>query len=237
MYRTEGPGSDDRCAAIIGPVQVDERIPAGFTPERVGFFTDAVFAIAMTLLVIDIPKPGGDETKFDASEAGKAEAARQMLHFLGSEYGALISYLLAFVILWVVWRQHHRLFDRIVRLSPRVIALHLPLLLLIGFMPYLTDLYDEHITNPVGAALFTLGMTGLFGIKTAIQGRSLRDGLLRDDVDPVDYRGDLRVGWTVTGYFALTVLLCWWTPWVMIAWDLGPVLALVLNRRRRSAVA
>jgi uncharacterized membrane protein len=215
-------------------VQAQEQkpIPAGLTAERVGFFTDAVFAIAMTLLVIDIPKPeegGGD---YDASGAGKAEAARAMLHFLGDNYGALISYLLAFVILWVIWRQHHRLFDRIERLSPGLIALHLPLLLLIGFLPYLTDLYDQHITNPVGAALFALGMTGLFGIKTAAQSRALRDGLLRDDVDREEYAGDVRVGWTVAGFYAATVLLCWWTPWVMIAWDLGPVLAAILNRRR-----
>ncbi|MEV6842345.1 hypothetical protein [Actinoplanes sp. NPDC051411] len=38
----------------------------------------------------------------------------------------------------------------------------------------------------------------------------------------------------MTGFYALTLLLCWWAPWVMIAWDLGPLLALVLNRRRRS---
>jgi uncharacterized membrane protein len=218
-------------AAIIPRVQSERPVPPGLTPERVGFFTDAVFAIAMTLLVIDVPKPG-DGSEFDADTAGKAEAARNMLHFLGREYGSLISYLLAFVILWVVWRQHHHLFDRIERLSPRLVAWHLPLLLLIGFMPYLTDLYDEHISNPVGAALFTLGMTGLFGIKTAAQSRALRDGLLRDDVDPADLRGDVRIGWVVTGFFAATLLLCWWTPWVMIAWDLGPVLAMVLNRRR-----
>jgi uncharacterized membrane protein len=190
----------------------------------------------MTLLVIDIPKPG-EEAKFDASEAGKAEAARKMLDFLGGHYGALISYLLAFVILWVVWRQHHHLFDRLERLSPRLVAWHLPLLLLIGFMPYLTDLYDEHISNPVGAALFTLGMTGLFGIKTAAQNQVLRDGLLRVDVDVADFRGDIRIGWIVTGFFAATLLLCWWTPWVMIAWDLGPVLATVLNRRRNRKLA
>jgi len=213
-----------------------EKIPAGLTPERVGFFTDAVFAIAMTLLVIDIPKPPESGAGFDAGEAGKAEAGRHMLDFLGENYGALISYLLAFVILWVIWRQHHHLFDRIERLSPRLVALHLPLLLLIGFMPYLTDLYDEHITNPVGAALFTLGMTGLFGIKTAAQSRALRDGLLRDDVDVDDFRGDVRIGWIVTGFFAATLLLCWWTPWVMIAWDLGPVLATILNRRRHRTL-
>jgi len=211
----------------------DQPIPPGLTPERVGFFTDAVFAIAMTLLVIDIPKPDEEGAEFDAGPAGKAKAAEEMLRFLGDHYGALISYLLAFVILWVVWRQHHRLFDRIERLSPRVVAWHLPLLLLIGFTPYLTDVFDQHITNPVGAAMFTLGMTGLFGIKTAIQARAQRDGLLSDDVDPAEFRQDVRVGWTVTGFYAATLLLCWWAPWVMIAWDLGPVLALILNRRRR----
>ncbi len=39
-----------------------ERKPPGQTPERVSFFTDAIFAIAMTLLVIEIPRP--EEMKF-----------------------------------------------------------------------------------------------------------------------------------------------------------------------------
>jgi hypothetical protein len=65
----------------------------------------------------------------------------------------------------------------------------------------------------------------------------MRDGLLSDDVDPAEFRADVRVGWTVTGFYAATLLLCWWAPWVMIAWDLGPVLALILNRRRRSVAA
>jgi uncharacterized membrane protein len=211
-------------------VQAEERIRPGLTPERVGFFTDAVFAIAMTLLVIDIPKPEGDE--FDTGGVSKVEASRNMLHFLGDQSGAFVSYLLAFVVLWVLWRQHHNLFDRIKRLSPKLVAWHLPLLLLIGFLPYPTVVYSSHIGNPVAAALYALTLTGLFGIKAAVQRQALHDDLLPDNDETAKFRTDVRIGWALTWYYAATVLLCWFTPWIQIAWDLGPALASVLNRRR-----
>ena len=218
----------------------DERIPAGLTLERAGYFTDAVFAIAMTLLVIEIPRPE-DEPEFAVADGvGKAEASRNLIHFLYEQTGSFIAYVLAFFMLWIVWRQHHTLFDRIRRLSPGLVGWHFPLLLLIGFLPYGTTVYGHHTHNPAAAVLYALSDGGLLTCRSAVQSRAFRDGLLRDDVDVALFRWDARISWIVTVYWLATIVLCWWTPWVVIAWFATPVLAWVINQtfgRRRAAVA
>ncbi len=201
--------------------------PAGLTSERAGFFTDAVFAIAMTLLVIEIPRPEGKEIDL----ADKGEAAHAMLSFFQAGTGSFVAYVLAFYTLWNVWRQHHRLFDQIDRLSPGLIGWHFPLLLLIGFLPFPTTVFGNHTGNPVAAALYSLAVGALMICRSGVQGRALKDGLLRPDVDVTQFRERKRVAWVIAWYFVATVLLSWWTPWIIIAWVAVPALAAVLSRR------
>jgi uncharacterized membrane protein len=102
-------------------------IQPGRTAERVGFFTDAVFAIAMTLLVIEIPRP--EAADFEPGPGvSKAEAFHRLGHFLGQQGSAFYAYVLAFYLIWIVWRLHHTLFDQIRSVSSGMIALHFPLL-------------------------------------------------------------------------------------------------------------
>jgi hypothetical protein len=84
----------------------------GHTAERFGFFTDAVFAIAMTLLVIEIPRP--EAAEFEAGDGiTKAQAFERLWRFLAAQHNAYYAYVLAFSILWIVWRQHHVLLDQV----------------------------------------------------------------------------------------------------------------------------
>lgn len=216
-------------------MQTEESIPAGLTPERVGFFTDAVFAIAMTLLVIEIPRPDTGEEFTVSSHLSKAGAAGNLVKFLYEQAGSFIAYVLAFYILWVVWRQHHTLLDRIDRLSPRLVGLHFPLLLLIGFLPYPTTVFGHHTDNPAAALLYSLCVSGLLVCRSTVQSRALRDGLLRPGVDEVRVRAETRTSWVVTWYFVATTVLSWWTPWVMIAWFGASLLGSVLSHRRKAA--
>jgi len=209
------------------------RVTPGLSQERVGFFTDAVFAIAMTLLVIEIPRPE-DGDKFDVSAQGKLEASRNLLEFLYGETSSFIAFLLAFFMLWIVWRQHHRLFDRIEGLSPKMVGWHFPMLLLIGFLPYPTTVFGHHSDNPAAALLFGVSVGGLLVCRSAVQSRALADGLLRPDVDLAQFRRDARISWAVTVYFLVVSTLAWWTPWVEPAWFGANLLGSVLHRRPKD---
>jgi len=86
-------------------------------------------------------------------EVDKGQAAASLRHFLVDQTASFYSYLLGFVTLWVIWRSHHRLTDALEWMSPAAISWHLPLLMLIGFLPYATATEGHLAGNPVAALL------------------------------------------------------------------------------------
>ena len=208
----------------------------GSTAERFGFFTDAVFAIAMTLLAIEIPRP--QETDLDVG-AGvtKAEAVTRLWHYLVAQHNAYYAYLLAFFMLWIVWRQHHALFDQIGRVSPAMIGLHFPLLLVAAFLPYATTVMGHYPGNPLAALLLGLVVGTLLAVRSALQSRAASDGVLQPRVDLRRYQADAAVSWIVTGYWAGTLLLVWWTPWVEIPWFLTPAIGTAARFASHRSIA
>ncbi|MBL7491538.1 DUF1211 domain-containing protein, partial [Frankia sp. AgB1.9] len=169
---------------------------------------------------------------FDLVGAGLnlAVLSRNLLRFLCQQAGSFVAYVIAFMMLWIVWRQHHVLFDKIEGLSPRLIGWHFPLLLLIGFLPYPTTVLGHHTDNPAAAAIYALAVGALLICRSAVQSQALKDGLLREDVDVDRFRVDSRVSWIVACYFLATVALVWWTPWVIVAWLGANVLGAVIPR-------
>jgi uncharacterized membrane protein len=204
-------------------------VEAGQTAERVAFFTDAVFAIAMTLLVIEIPRPAG--SLFDVGDGvSKTEAVKRLWHFLVEQDSSFVAYLLAFFILWVVWREHHALMDKVGGLSGPMIGLHFPLLLLVAFLPYTTTIIGHYPDNPLAAAVYTLGVGGVLLSRTLIQWRAYKDDVLLPDVDRAEFRTELTVSVTATAYWFATLAVAWWTPWVLIPWFATSTVASVARR-------
>jgi hypothetical protein len=92
-----------------------------------------------------------------------------------------------------------------------------------AFLPYATTVMGHYPDNPLAALLLGLVVGVLLVCRSAIQSRASRDHVLQPQVDVRRYQAEARVSWIVTGYWALTVLLVWWTPWVEIAWFLTGV--------------
>jgi len=205
---------------------------AGHSADRVGFFTDAVFAIAMTLLAIDIPRPEGQAFGV-SSDVSEARAAARLWHFLAAQHDAYYAYVLAFSTLWIVWRHHHALFDQVRRVSPAMVGLHFPLLLLAAFVPYATIGVGHYPGNPLAALLFGLVVGALLVCRSALQSRADRDLVLVPNVDIRRYRAEVRVSWLVTGYWLATLLLVGWTPWVELAWFLAAAVGAVARSASR----
>lgn len=215
----------------------ETRAAPGQTTERLGFFTDAVFAIAMTLLVIEIPRPEGSEFNV-GNGISKSTAVRNLWHFLTAQHSALGAYAIAFYLLWIVWREHHILSDQVRHMSGPMVALHFPLLLLVAFVPYPTTIVGHYSDNPLAALFFALVVGGLLMCRSAIQLRADRDDVLLPEVDRERYRAETTVSFVVTAYWGATLAVVWWTPWVLIPWLLTSGVAFVAERvtmRRLSA--
>jgi uncharacterized membrane protein len=102
--------------------------------DRLIFFSDAVFAIAITVLVLDIHLPaGGDSANND-----------QLLHMLAMLWTKYFAYVLSFWVIGLYWISHHRKFLLIKRFDSRLLGLNLLLLMVIAFIPFPTAVLSEN---------------------------------------------------------------------------------------------
>jgi uncharacterized membrane protein len=137
---------------------VTEHRPApdsGHGLERVLFFSDAVIAIALTLLALDLKVP--------AAGAGKS-VYEDFLDKLGHEY---LAFLISFGVIAMFWYRHHRLFQYIARLTTRVVVLNLLALLVVVLMPFATRLTTD-LGEGLPAAWGTVAYAGLMCVWAAV---------------------------------------------------------------------
>lgn len=106
--------------------------------NRLEAFSDCVFSIAISLLVLEIKVPGKDELL----SAGGLWSA------LGHRWPNYLGYVLSFLVIGVMWANHHALFEYIKRVDrPLIVAnLLLPLSLSIHFLLALWNSFSERTT-------------------------------------------------------------------------------------------
>ena len=99
--------------------------------DRIISFSDAVIAVAVTLLVVQVQIP-------------ETVAADQLPQALRGLIPTFTSYVFSFYIVAVYWIEHHRMFKYIKRYDDGLIWLNLLLLMLIAVVPFATNLLDTH---------------------------------------------------------------------------------------------
>src|SRR6185312_3070993 len=125
----------DRAGAerLHGAPERDQRrhragtVPAGVgcrpvEKTRMDAFSDGVFAIAITLLVLDLHVP----------EVGDGS----LTHALGRQWPADASYAVSFLTIGIIWINHHGLFRHIERCDRVLLSLNIFLLMMIAVVPY-----------------------------------------------------------------------------------------------------
>jgi uncharacterized membrane protein len=105
--------------------------------ERLILFSDAVFAIAITLLALDIRLP--------ADVGGLSNA--QLLHQLLEIWPKYLAFLISFLAIGSFWLGHHRRFRFIRRYDHGLLALNLLFLMVIAFVPFPTSAISESGTR------------------------------------------------------------------------------------------
>lgn len=145
--------------------------------ERVILFSDAVFAIALTLLVVQIAVPA-------ISGNGDNSEMLQAIGNLGSNIFAF-----AFSFLWVAfyWKANHRFTTTLKAMSSRYITVVLVYLLFIAFLPFPSSLIGEY-WNPVALAFFLLYMGCLSTMETILGLVARIDHLYVRELTPGQFR-------------------------------------------------
>lgn len=114
--------------------------------NRLETFSDGVFAIAITLLVLAIDVPGAEQPLGPA-------LIEQLPH--------LVAYFVSFLTIGVMWVNHHQLFILIGRSNMTFALIHVVFLMFIAFVPYPTDVLAERLGSGVDevAAVLLYGGT------------------------------------------------------------------------------
>ena len=113
---------------------------------RLETFSDGVFAIAITLLVLGIGLPEPDEPLVAA---------------LVDQWPAFLAYVVSFLTIGIMWINHHQLFTLIGRSNTTFALIHVVFLMFIAFLPYSTDVMAERLGSGVDevAAMVLYGGT------------------------------------------------------------------------------
>jgi uncharacterized membrane protein len=149
---------------------------------RTEAFSDGVFAIAITLLILAV---GVDQA------TAKGDLSHQLLHL----WPAYIAYGVSFLTIGIMWVNHHAVFRHFARVDRPLLLLNILLLMCISFMPFPTRVVAEHATTgadrKAAALLYGIAVTATAVCFIAVWIYGSRR-LLLSDTDPREVSGITR---------------------------------------------
>lgn len=189
-------------------------------PEQLLAFGDAVFAIAITLLVLDVGVPEG----LAPSDLGDA------LHDALPDVGA---YVLSFAVIGVMWLAQHALFSSIARLDAWLLYLYLTLLAVIAGLPFPTRLISEYGDTAPATVIYAGAIAAASSLMTAMSLRLVRRPALAEPGIPRESLiRAVQEGLVMTGVFAASMPLAFVSPVLaQVSWLVAVPLRIWLSRR------
>lgn len=153
---------------------------------RLEAFSDGVFAIAITLLVLDIGVPARNELH----RGGLGSA-------LAHQWPSYFAYLVSFLVIGIIWVNHHTMFSKVNRVDRPVLFANLALLLFVSALPFPTRLLADYLTagtdSHLAAAVYSATMLAMGLTYSLLWIAVTRDArLLHADVDSIASRAAIR---------------------------------------------
>jgi TMEM175 potassium channel family protein len=170
--------------------------------ERLIFFSDAVFAIAITLLIIEVHPP----------RLGFGAGDREHLIALANLTPSFVAFFISFFVIGAFWMGHHRAFSLSRHWSPTLLFPNILMLAAIVFMPFATAYMGTNMGERVPTVLYdvVLFVTGLLNIRLVRLATSAP--VVDEHADPLVIARTRARGWGVTLGAALALLLAFVFP-------------------------
>ena len=123
----------------------------GMGKHRIEALADGIFAVAMTLLVLDIKPPV--HLRFETNEA--------LVDHLSALEHSFVMYAISFVVLAMFWLGHHLQFHFVRHVDRRLLWINLAFLLLAVVVPFSTNLVGDHGHLQLPAVLYAVNLLAL----------------------------------------------------------------------------
>jgi TMEM175 potassium channel family protein len=170
-----------------------ETFEHGLDLDRVVLFSDAVFAIAMTVLALSLHLPAS------TTRAGVAHALRVAIP-------SILVYFLSFTVIGRYWLLHHRYFRHIRRVDSTLLALNLAMLSMVAFLPFPTQVLGAYGHSSAAVVFYASSVSLLGALAFGLWAyASHGHRLLRPDTTDAFIRLSLWRGGAVATVFALSI--------------------------------
>lgn len=161
-------------------------LPYKLPKARLEALVDGIFAIAMTILVLEVKLPN----------LQNGRSSEELFRVFGRAWPTVAAYFFSFALLGIFWVWHHRLAARIKELDAVLIACSLVFLALVSFFPFVAGVYGHYPMNPASMAVY-FPVVGLIMLsQTALFWLALRRGKVWEDLSEAEalniHRKNLR---------------------------------------------
>ncbi len=177
--------------------------PFNLSSHRLDPLIDGIFAVALTVLVLEVKVP----------ELKNPGSARELLDAVGASVPLVIAYFVSFALLGMFWVWHHGLKDKIKRIDGALLFCTLTFLALVCFFPFAAAVFGRYMIY--GNVVCLLVYLPLVGMILALQllcfYLAMRRGLILDEVTPEEVRKTHRLN-----LYSLAIFLFTCTPAALI---------------------
>ncbi|MGB6057602.1 MAG: TMEM175 family protein [Microthrixaceae bacterium] len=212
-----GPDGDSEATAERGaPSSKRKTLPSlerGRDLSRIFAFTDGVFAIAITLLVLQIEVP----SNLTSSSA--------FLDELNAEAPDFLAFALSFLVIGFYWIGSHRAMRMVREYDRGLMLLTLLYLAFIVLLPYSSQLLGEYGSEiPLTVAFYILNLVAIT-VASALMSRHISVAKLAHPEHEWEIELNQKSLWFTAGFFLLTIPFAWvigsWTPvlWLLLRFD------------------
>ncbi len=132
----------------------EKQVGTSLPTRRIEAFSDGVFAIAITILVLQLSIPNIDTNLPDAVITERLIAA-----LVAFWPGTLVSYILSFIIIGVFWVAHHMVFHHIQRSDRGLLWWNMVFLMVVALIPFPTALLGQYFEQRLAVILYAITVT------------------------------------------------------------------------------
>ena len=206
--------ADTRNVARTAMPRVTARLERrmGKDVERIAFFSDAVFAIAITLLSVRIAIP---------------PTASNLGHALADNWREYLSFALSFYVIGSYWVSHHAMFRLVLRYDGVLLRMNLVFLAMIAFLPFPTEVIGRYAGQAPAVILYASCVTACSLTMSLVWRTAHRRGLLDPELtqSTIDYHRGRGVVASLpflvsipVAFVAPTVAMFVWASLIPLGW-------------------